>query len=309
LYSDSKNEITEKASPDDIDCDFSGLDIEDGLMIGYNEILPYGNRMKIKTDSSSYMLLDQYCIRPKCGCVEAVTSVMTVDPSGKTAEELCSFGIDYRKKKWTKKDTFRRELELSEIRAAVEEQIPNSYTVLEKRHRRLKSIYKHWKKKNTSRSKSRKRKKIGRNDPCPCGSGKKYKKCCLNSGAGMPLPPENNIPIREDIPPAASLEQVYMEVAAYDTLSNSVLDLIKEKRFDEAERVCELLQNEYPSQPDGWDRLGMVRAVQECYLEAAQCYQKVVEFMRADEFAEEEAITWAVEQAEKYEAMHRAKGN
>jgi len=23
--------------------------------------------------------------------------------------------------------------------------------------------------------------KIGRNDPCPCGSGKKYKKCCINS--------------------------------------------------------------------------------------------------------------------------------
>lgn len=24
--------------------------------------------------------------------------------------------------------------------------------------------------------------KIGRNDPCPCGSGKKYKNCCLKSG-------------------------------------------------------------------------------------------------------------------------------
>lgn len=22
--------------------------------------------------------------------------------------------------------------------------------------------------------------KIGRNDPCPCGSGKKYKNCCIN---------------------------------------------------------------------------------------------------------------------------------
>jgi len=22
--------------------------------------------------------------------------------------------------------------------------------------------------------------RIGRNDPCPCGSGKKYKKCCLH---------------------------------------------------------------------------------------------------------------------------------
>ncbi len=24
--------------------------------------------------------------------------------------------------------------------------------------------------------------KVGRNDPCPCGSGKKYKKCCGRSG-------------------------------------------------------------------------------------------------------------------------------
>ena len=24
--------------------------------------------------------------------------------------------------------------------------------------------------------------KIGRNDPCPCGSGKKYKNCCLDTG-------------------------------------------------------------------------------------------------------------------------------
>jgi uncharacterized protein YecA (UPF0149 family) len=23
--------------------------------------------------------------------------------------------------------------------------------------------------------------KIGRNDPCPCGSGEKYKKCCLQA--------------------------------------------------------------------------------------------------------------------------------
>jgi len=26
-------------------------------------------------------------------------------------------------------------------------------------------------------------KKIGRNDPCPCGSGKKYKQCCLPKAA------------------------------------------------------------------------------------------------------------------------------
>ena len=26
-----------------------------------------------------------------------------------------------------------------------------------------------------------KQRKVGRNEPCPCGSGKKYKKCCLDS--------------------------------------------------------------------------------------------------------------------------------
>ncbi len=38
----------------------------------------------------------------------------------------------------------------------------------------LKKLYKEQKESGTIR----KEKKIGRNDPCPCGSGKKYKKCC-----------------------------------------------------------------------------------------------------------------------------------
>ena len=38
----------------------------------------------------------------------------------------------------------------------------------------LKKFYKEQKESTTIR----KQKKIGRNDPCPCGSGKKYKKCC-----------------------------------------------------------------------------------------------------------------------------------
>jgi len=28
---------------------------------------------------------------------------------------------------------------------------------------------------------------IGRNDPCPCGSGKKYKRCCLEKGSESSL--------------------------------------------------------------------------------------------------------------------------
>ena len=32
--------------------------------------------------------------------------------------------------------------------------------------------------KSTKREPVRKKMEIGRNEPCPCGSGKKYKNCC-----------------------------------------------------------------------------------------------------------------------------------
>lgn len=41
---------------------------------------------------------------------------------------------------------------------------------------RRKELYRQQKKSGTIV----KEKKIGRNDPCPCGSGKKYKQCCMN---------------------------------------------------------------------------------------------------------------------------------
>ena len=31
----------------------------------------------------------------------------------------------------------------------------------------------------------RDRPKVGRNDPCPCGSGKKYKNCCMKKDMGL----------------------------------------------------------------------------------------------------------------------------
>lgn len=34
--------------------------------------------------------------------------------------------------------------------------------------------------------------KIGRNDPCPCGSGKKYKKCCLEKDQAAKHPPKSH---------------------------------------------------------------------------------------------------------------------
>ena len=46
--------------------------------------------------------------------------------------------------------------------------------------KRLEVLAQAWKKAHTQ--KIREHKKVGRNDKCPCGSGKKYKNCCLESG-------------------------------------------------------------------------------------------------------------------------------
>lgn len=46
--------------------------------------------------------------------------------------------------------------------------------------KKFEALAKAWKESHTQ--KIRKFDKIGRNDPCPCGSGKKYKNCCLSSG-------------------------------------------------------------------------------------------------------------------------------
>jgi hypothetical protein len=42
---------------------------------------------------------------------------------------------------------------------------------------------------------------IGRNDKCPCGSGKKYKKCCMTNFTKGPAP-INMAPSQRQIPPA-----------------------------------------------------------------------------------------------------------
>ena len=45
--------------------------------------------------------------------------------------------------------------------------------------------------------------KVGRNDPCPCGSGKKHKKCCLIKAAFVDPTPPNSEELNGVIPSAA----------------------------------------------------------------------------------------------------------
>ncbi len=113
--------------------------------------------------------------------------------------------------------------------------------------------------------------KIGRNDPCPCGSGKKYKKCCLTVAS----------------PTVNKGRFVYTDL---DNLSNQVPALIKQQKYVEAEEVCQRLLKEFPDQIDGLHRFAEVLEAKGDYQQAAKYYRKSGEFAKqADGFEEASA--------------------
>lgn len=175
-----KNRISEEADLDSIEAYFEYHKVEkNGLMSAYNDVLPYGDQMLVTIDGTESMILDQYCLLPKCSCTDTVLAIIAVDAIGKTGEELCSVSLSYRKKQWKSLEEGSLAVTVKTVKSAIEEQIPDIYKRLLKRHIKLKSIYAHSKKKHFASKQPLQLPKVGRNDPCPCGSGKKYKKCCL----------------------------------------------------------------------------------------------------------------------------------
>jgi tetratricopeptide (TPR) repeat protein len=137
--------------------------------------------------------------------------------------------------------------------------------------------------------------KTGRNDPCPCGSGKKYKHCCLEKDRAVELAPAiaqrvalqaqkaNQAALRKDYQAELLETQATLQEAqALDAASNAVVDLVHAGRLDEAEQAARELLVRYPEVHDGYDRLGMVHEARGQFREAAGCYRKVIEFARAN---------------------------
>lgn len=173
-----KNRLTEEAKPDSIDAHFDFPEIErDGLRTSYLDVLPYGDRLYATLSGKKYLIIDQYCLRHKCSCTGTSLSFMFFDPVARKAEDLCHLEVGYRKKTWELREDSPA-LDLDALRCEVETQIPHIYESLRQRHERLKAIYVSCRKKHSPSRQPVVVPKVGRNDPCPCGSGKKFKKCC-----------------------------------------------------------------------------------------------------------------------------------
>ena len=139
--------------------------------------------------------------------------------------------------------------------------------------------------------------KPGRNDPCHCGSGKKYKKCCqpkeqaaegevIAKAQAARAEREAARRLEQKAAKAAALERFH-EIADVDeeleqltTASNAAVDLVNAGKLEEAEAAARDLIARYPEVHDGWDRLGMMYEAKGDNKAAADCYRRALAIIR-----------------------------
>jgi len=116
---------------------------------------------------------------------------------------------------------------------------------------------------------------VGRNDPCPCGSGKKYKRCCL------PLHEAAGRERQRDEP--VTLQELHDESAELEELSNRVNTLIRKGELERAEELSHQLLRRFPDQLDGIEGLARVYEARGEPLRAAEHYRKAALFAERGE--------------------------
>jgi hypothetical protein len=95
--------------------------------------------------------------------------------------------------------------------------------------------------------------KIGRNDPCPCGSGKKKKRCCLEAPPPVSTVLANVAPSSE---PHRELCDCCVDLL--EDRADQILDELLAGHVDHAERLCQRFIADFPGEAEGLDLLSMI---------------------------------------------------
>lgn len=169
--------------------------IRSGQTVGYYELFERQENEGFLfefEDGCWYEVDDQYCVNPSCNCNEAVLHFISIDNANGSA------GVDFaiRQKFNTRQfEIAMKNCEESRIGPVVQQfwsRCPGALKALKTRYQQMKDRGRSamlespasFSEANpdSSGNKGSLSKpagpRIGRNDPCPCGSGKKYKRCC-----------------------------------------------------------------------------------------------------------------------------------
>jgi hypothetical protein len=169
-------------------------DADDGKMIGFVEAFPCGLALYFTCNQELWAVDEQYCVQPGCTCKETVLSFLKVmDAAGQKATSI----QDPPARRYNYHNQASKPAacgpagspSLDSLLAALKSAHADLDTQLELRHLIMQTLYA---RDYLARAQTRLesisanapsagRQKIGRNDLCPCGSGRKYKHCCLKT--------------------------------------------------------------------------------------------------------------------------------
>ena len=119
-----------------------------------------------EVDGKLYAIVDEWCVGYLRGI--ELAQAQWSEGEDELADYLAPILIFADEREW---ETLKA-LSLDEV-AALQEKIPAA----------VRAIHAYWLERREAyrdRPTVRAEPRVGRNDPCPCGSGKKYKKCCLH---------------------------------------------------------------------------------------------------------------------------------
>ncbi len=173
-YCGKKQYYTECAVLEDLDASFP-FEVSIGSMAGYYEILPYAKPVVFFHGKEEWLIDDQYCVKPKCDCADAAIHFIPKQPSDETIATRYNYASGTLK---NVSEGLGVSAVAKELLASLKVAIPNLREILANRHATLRRIYQNSLQRRKTAPSFLVEKTPGRNDPCPCGSGKKYKKCC-----------------------------------------------------------------------------------------------------------------------------------
>ena len=179
-----KRHESEHAKPTEIQVQFDFDEIErSSIMQTYNDILPFAETIQVVVDGVEYVVLDQYCVKHRCGCTDAHLSLLPINDGAGARKTTSSVDVNYKAKIWERVADEPLPCDVATFVRLMEGALPDLYENLRSRHERLCAIYAHARKcARPVVADSLTKQSVGRNDPCPCGSAKKFKKCCMGKG-------------------------------------------------------------------------------------------------------------------------------
>lgn len=179
-YQSRKFKAIERVNPDDIHFEFSEEQHEDiRLMFPYYEVFPCST-FSVELDGKEYGVADCYCKNPGCTCNNLLLNVIvwTFNEDGDySSKPLGSYRYDY-KVKAGKVSKGNRTTVLSVVEQLLN-QHDGIHELFARRHQISKKLYTKDRHIRDEARNLKQNKRISRNQLCPCGSGKKYKRCCL----------------------------------------------------------------------------------------------------------------------------------